>query len=267
MGDPTVTPWSFLFTPVIGTLTYADLITIAVIIIASVIIGKVLGIYLKKTFSNRIGKGELDLGIRIMQYVIVVLGLLIAAPFFQIDLSALLVAGGFAGIVVGFASKSVVSNLLSGIFLLLERPLSIGDAVTIGEVTGTVSKIRIMSTIIQCDDGTYARVPNERVFTGNVINLVTNPARRCDLVFPLAYGDDAAGAAFLITEYLEAEPLVLHHPAPVVGIDQFAKDNLSIRVQAWVPSGEWGTMRRDLGWAIRNLLVDLGYTLPVPVPS
>lgn len=265
MNETAASFWAVIQTPVIGNLTYADLITIGVILIASVIIGKALGVYLKKIFSDRVGKAELDLGIRVLQYAIVIVGLLIAAPFFQIDLSALLVAGGFAGIVIGFASKSVVANLVSGIFLLMERPLNIGDAVTIGEITGTVSQVRVMSTIIRTDEGTYARVPNERVFTANVVNLVANPARRCDISFHIAYQDDAARAAAIITEFLNDEPLVLHHPAPVVSIDQLGQESIVLRVQAWVPSTEWKAMKRRLTWSVRDLLAASGITLPIPV--
>src|SRR5512147_2284259 len=159
-------------TPVAGTLTFGDILAIVAILVAAAIIGKVATIYIKKSFSDKVDKKELKILVRAVQYGILLVGFVAILPYFQVNLSGLLVAGGIAGVIIGFASQSVVSNLVSGIFLIIERPVSIGDNVSIGEISGHVEEVRVLSTIIRSYDGIYTRVPNEKVFTSNITNCV-----------------------------------------------------------------------------------------------
>ena len=148
-----------------------DIIAIAVILIIAVIIAKIVTTFLKKKLSDRMEKSDLKVVNSIVWWSIILIGIFFASPHFKIDLSGLLVAGGILAVIIGFASQSVVSNFVSGIFLIIERPMKIGDNINIGDVTGNVEHIQILSTIVRTFEGIYVRVPNEKVFTSNINEL------------------------------------------------------------------------------------------------
>lgn len=255
---------SILDTAVAGNITLGDLIAIAVILIAAIVIGKFITVYLKKALSDRVPKAELNILLRATNYLIILLGLIAAAPYFEVNLSGLLVAGGVAGVVIGFASQSVVSNLISGLFLIVERPIKIGDTINIGEVTGTVEEIRVLSTIVSSSDGTYTRIPNERVFTSNINNYVANAARRVEYTVGIGYRNDANSAISLIKDLLSGEPFVLRSPAPQVFVEELGTSTVNIRVFFWAPSTEWMEVKSRQLLRIKQTLEAHDIELPYP---
>ena len=113
-------------------------VIVAIIFILGVITARIASIYARRTLSDKIPANELSLILKVINFGIVTIFILIALPFIGIDPTGLIAAGGFAGLVVGFASRSVVANLVSGIFLIVERPIKIGD------VAGFIEDIRIL---------------------------------------------------------------------------------------------------------------------------
>ncbi len=255
---------SVLDTIVVGNITVGDLIAITVILISAVVIGKFVTVYLKKALSDRVPKSELHVLLRVTNYLIILLGIVVAAPYLEINLSGLLVAGGVVGVVIGFASQSVISNFISGLFLIVERPVKIGDAINIGEVTGNVEEIRILSTIVSSSDGTYTRIPNERVFTSNINNYVANQARRVEYTVGIGYRNDADSAISLIKDLLSGEPYVLRNPAPQVFVEELGTSTVNIRVFFWAPSTEWMEVKSRLLWRIKQTLEAHEIELPYP---
>lgn len=255
---------SLLDTALIGNITLGDLLAIVIILIAAIVIGKLVTVYLKRALSDRVPKSELNVLLRATNYLIILLGLAAAAPYFEVNLSGLLVAGGVAGVVIGFASQSVVSNLVSGLFLIVERPIKIGDSINIGDVTGNVEEIRVISTIVSSTDGTYTRIPNERVFTSNINNYVANAARRVEYTVGIGYRNDADSAISLIKDLLSGEPFVLRNPAPQVFVEKLGTSTVNIRVYFWAPSSEWMDIKSRLLWRIKQTLEAHDIELPYP---
>ncbi|MDD1720118.1 MAG: mechanosensitive ion channel family protein [Methanoregulaceae archaeon] len=253
-----------LGTVIVGQITVGDLIVIAVILFAAGIIGKVVTIYIKKSLSDKVEKNELKVLVRAVQYGILLIGVIAVLPYFQVNLSGLLVAGGIAGVIIGFASQSVVSNFVSGLFLIVERPVSIGDNITIGEVSGNVEEIRILSTIIRSYEGVYTRVPNEKVFTSDITNYVANVARRFDYTIGIGYRDDAEKAERLIRDIVTAHPFVLRNPGPSVFVDSLGESSVNIMVRLWTPSSQWYSVKKDLLIKIKRTLENQGIEIPYP---
>ena len=191
-----------------------DIFAIAVILVIAVIIAKIVTTFMKRKLSDRMDKYELNVLIAVVWWTIILVGIFVASPHFKVDLSGLLVAGGIIGVIIGFASQSVVSNFVSGIFLILERPVKIGDKISIGDVTGYVEHIQILSTIVRTFEGIYVRVPNEKVFTSNLTNYVSNVARRFEYRIGIGYQEDAGRAIRIIRAVIEEEPLALKNPEP-----------------------------------------------------
>lgn len=250
--------------PIIGAITAYDLIAIAVILIGTVVVAKLLSYHLKKRLSGKLGKDELALIIRVAYYGVVIIGILIALPYINVDLSGLLVAGGVIGLIIGIASQSVVSNLISGLFIIVERPVKIGDAINIGEVNGNVEEIRVLSTTVSATDGTYVRIPNEKVFTSNITNYVAHVARRVEYTIGIDYADDAGKAVSVIGGLLSAHPFVLKHPKPQIFAKELGPSAVNISILFWTPSSEWGDVRNEMLWKIKVALEENGLSFPNP---
>ena len=182
----------------------------------------------------------------------------------RVDLSGLLVAGGIIAVIIGFASQSVVSNLVSGIFLILERPVKIGDNISIGDVTGYVEHIQILSTIVRTCEGIYMRVPNEKVFTSNIKNYDSNVARRFDYRIGIGYQEDAGQAIRIIRAVIEEEPLALKNPVPSVFVDKLGDSTVELVIRIWAPSKEWYGLRTSLLQKIKTTLETNGIEIPYP---
>jgi small-conductance mechanosensitive channel len=247
-----------LTVPIIGEIMIYDLIAIVVIMVVTIIVAKLVTNHVKKRFSDKVGKDELLILVRVTYYGIIIIGIFIALPYFRVDLSGLLVAGGVVGIIIGFACQSVVSNLVSGLFLIMERPVKLGDNINIGDVFGTVEEIRILSTTVSATDGTYIRIPNEKVFTSNITNYVTHAARRIEYTIGIDYADDAGKAVLVINGLLASHPFVLKNPKPQVFVKELSPDAVNISILFWTPSTEYGDVRNEMLWRVKVALEEAG---------
>lgn len=254
----------FLSVEVFGTVTVLDLIIFSLIVAASIIIANLFGGYLKKNLSDRVRKDELEKIVRITQAAIILTGVFVSLPSFHVDFGELLLIGGTAGIIIGFASQRLVTNVGSGIFLIFERPVKIGDTVKIGETAGTIEDIRILSTTIKTYEGIYIRIPNETVFNSEITNYVANVARRFEYRVAIRYSDDAGHAIQLISGLLAAHPFVLENPPPSVYVDELGDSGVIIMVRIWAPSREWWAVRTEMLWKIKQVLENGGIGIPFP---
>jgi small-conductance mechanosensitive channel len=180
------------------------------------------------------------------------------------DPSGLFLAGSITGIILGFASQNIVGNLISGIFLMIEKPIKIGDQVEINQISGFVSDIRIISTLIRTYDGLLVRIPNQQVFTTNITNSVSYPVRRFDINFGISYHDDADYTISLVKDLISKEPFALHNPAPSVTVIELGESSVNIVARIWAPTSEWGTLKTNMVWAIKKTLEENGIEIPLP---
>ncbi len=197
-------------------------------------------------------------------YVIVIIVMMTILSIFGVSITGVLVAGGIAGIVLGFASQTIVSNLLAGIFLYWDKPFKPGDPVNVEGIAGIVQEISILSTRIQTWDGVYVRIPNEKVFTATITNYARMPVRRVELKVSIAYKEDFGKAKEVIARVLDEHPLVLVQPEPVIFTSELGSDGVEITVQAWAPTSEWITVKRELLWNIKKALTEAGIEIPFP---
>jgi len=253
-----------LATRIIGTLTLWDLIIIALTIIVALIIAQLVSLNLKKVFSGRVHARDTEVIIKIVYWAVVVAAIFIIFSQLRIDLSGLLIAGGFASIVIGIASQSVVGNLISGIFLLVERPISIGDEVQIGNLGGYVEDIRIFSTLVRTHDGVYTRLPNQEVFTSNITNYVAHPARRVEYSIGVGHAEDVERVRGVILPFLQSSPYALVRPQPEVSLAAIAEDRLILSVYFWTPSRSFTPARSAVLEGIHKELVTAGIEIPPP---
>lgn len=209
---------------------------------------------------------EVQLKAKLFYYTIVTLAFFLALNIagFTGRLTTLLAAAGITGIVLGFASQTVVANFISGIFMYFDKPLKIGDPVEVAGYSGVVHDIRILSTRIRTWDGLLVRIPNEKLFNSDIKNLQKYPARRVDIIVGIAYKEDAQRAIDVIKKTLEEMPYVLAEPEPAVFVDNLGDNSVNIAVRAWAPTEKWFDVRTQIVQKVKEALDREGIEIPFP---
>jgi len=247
-----------------GSVTLLDFVVSLIILLVSIFVAKGVSLYLKRLFKDKIQLDHLSILIKVVSYSIISVGLIAVFALIGIDLKGLLFAGTFAGVVVGIASQSVVGNFMAGLFLVVERPLKIGDQIEIDEIRGFVEDIRILSTSIRTYDGIYVRIPNQTVFTTKMVNYVFNQVRRFSYTVGVRYNDDADRAVSVIRSVLDAEPFVLQSPTAQVFVNNLGDNAVEITVRPWAPVTEWYSLKMKLLWLIKKRLEENGIEIAFP---
>jgi small-conductance mechanosensitive channel len=253
-----------LDTVIYGEITLFNLFQVLFILIIAAILAKVVVLNIRRSLKDKLRKDHLEILVKAVYYTIIGVAVISVLPILGVNPSGFLVAGGIAGLVIGFASQKIVANLISGVFLVVERPVKIGDQINIGDVSGIVVDIHIISTIIRTFDGLYVRVPNEKVFTSSITNFVGNVARRFEYEVGISYSDDVDKASEVIIKVIEEHPFALKNPAPQVFVDRLGESAVVLRVRMWAPSTEWFGVRMELLWKIKKALEEEGIKVPFP---
>ncbi len=249
---------------VYGNVTLVDVLTFLATVAVAILIATFVRIRLRIYLGDRLPKDVLDILLKIVYYSIILIAVLSVLPRIGISLSGLFVAGGIAGLVIGFASQSVVSNLVSGLFIMFERPVKMGDQVEIDGVSGFVEDIHVMSTVIRTYDGIFVRIPNDKVFTTKIVNYVANPVRRFEYTVGISYSDDAEKAIDVIRRVIDEEPFALKYPEPQVFVKDLGDSSVNITVRVWSPVQVWYDVRMKLLWRIKVELEKAGIEIPFP---
>ena len=174
------------------------------------------------------------------KYAIVALGLIITLNAIGLDWSNIqwLVAALSVGL--GFGLQEIVANFISGIILLLERPIRPGDVITIGDMVGTVTRIRIRATTVLNFDRQELLVPNKELITGRLLNwTLSDQTNRIAIPVGIAYGSDTAQALELLRIIASEHPQVLAEPAPIATFDAFGDNTLNLTLRCYLDSLEF----------------------------
>ena len=255
---------SISFSTAIGAVTLGDIFQFVLILSLTILISKIITLYLRKTLKDKVSKDVGETIVKFFYYGTIIIVSISALERMGIQLSGLLLAGGITGIILGFASQNIVGNLISGIFLIIEKPIKIGDQVEIDKISGFITDIRIISTLIRTYDGLLVRIPNQQVFTSNITNLVGFPVRRFDFTIGIRYSDDADQAIFLIKDLIDKEPFALLNPAPSVHVSELGESSVNVIVRIWAPISEWFTLKTNLVLSIKKILQENGIEIPFP---
>ena len=247
-----------------GDVQVIDLMIGALILVFGMIIARMVSLYVKKLLKEKINKEQNYILVKLVYYGLVIFVLTSALPVLGIRLNALLVAGGVMGIAIGFAGQSIFSNLISGVFLLIERPIKIGNAVKIDDTVGRVEDIQMISTTVRTFDGLHVRFPNQKVFGEKIINYEANVARRFQYQVGIRYMDDADKAIAIIKKIIDKEPFALKYPEPMVFVEGLGESSVDLIVRMWAPVEIWHSLYRNVLWKIKVSLEKEGIEIPFP---
>ncbi len=158
---------------------------------------------------------------------------------FGFNVTALLGVAGVFGVAIGFASQTSISNIISGFFLVLERPFSIGDTIKSGEINGIVESIDLLSMSIRTLDNKLVRLPNETVLKNNLINLTYYPIKRMDLVLSVSYTDDVEQVKSEVYSVIKNNGICLQEPSPMVTIQKIGQHDFDTETRIFFTVRLW----------------------------
>lgn len=180
------------------------------------------------------------------------------------SLAPLLGAAGVLGIALGFASQTSVSNVISGLFLIAERPFIVDDLIEVGGVTGRVISIDTLSVQLRTFDNRMVRIPNETLVKSQVINITRFPIRRVDVRIGVAYKEDAARVKALLLDIAEENPTCLMEPAPVVVFEGFGESSLNFLFGVWTVQENFLKLKNGIQEDIKRRFDEEGIEIPFP---
>ncbi len=194
-------------------------------------------------------------------YLFVILG---ALQQMGVEPGVLLGAAGILTVAVGFASQTSASNIISGLFLIAERPFVVGDVVSVDQVKGEVISIDLMSVKLRTFDNLLVRLPNETMVKSTMTNLTHFPIRRFDLPVAVDYRADLTLLSETLAAVADANPLCLDEPKPVIVFKGFEASAMRIQFSIWAATPNYLALRNQISGEVRVALDAAG--LPVPFP-
>ena len=252
---------------IIGGLTLLSLFIGAIIMGVGVVVARMVRVLFTKYYAPKLPQDSAKNFSKIIYFGIIILSFLVFTSTTGVDFSGLLVAGGIFGIVIGFATQSVISNLISGIFLMIEKPVKQGDKIEIpgSDITGTLLDISTFSVRVKKFDGTIIRIPNESFFTSNIRSLSSTPVRRSEAMIGIAYKEDIEAAISVMDkEIRKSMKFVLMIPKPDFRINELADSSVNIEILVWHPRDDWDQVGPILLKIAKKALDDNGIEIPFP---
>jgi len=250
-------------------ISLATIMEFIVVVVVVVLLSRMVRHLLR---TRVLARTKLDVGqqyaiSRIVSYIVLVLGLLIGVETMGVNLSSLTVLAGALGVGIGFGLQNIVSNFVSGLIILAERPISIGDRIEIGTVAGQVREISLRSTTVVTNDNIAIIVPNADFITHSVTNWsYEDPRVRFRIPFGVAYGTDLQNLRRLMLEVAEEHPKALKEPKPELFFVGFGDSALNFELAIW--SGEMTIsprrFRSELNYAIERKLRENKIEIPFP---
>jgi small-conductance mechanosensitive channel len=255
MGDSTFTLWMLI---------YLIVATLVLIFMASA---------LNKIIAHRIlARSRIDLGVRIAigsiaKYVILVIGFVVILQTAGINLSSITILLGALGVGIGFGLQNVTNNFVSGIIILFERPIKVGDRIEVASVSGDVVDISMRATTIVTNDNISIIVPNSQFISETVINWShTDRSVRFNFPVGVSYKEDPENVRSILMEIARDNPGVLKSPTPDVLFSGYTESAMMFNLRVWTREyiNRPGVLKSQLYYEITRRFREKGISIPFP---
>jgi len=220
------------------TLGYKVILAL-VILIASGVIARAVkrAVNGSKSPLNKLDKTLLPIISRLSSYLVYIIGSFFILDIFGVNTASLVALMAAAGLAIGLALKSTLSNIAAGIMLVILRPFKVGDFIDASGTSGTVSEMNLFTTIFKTTDGLYIASPNGKVWGGNIKNFTRNGKRRMDIVGGISYADSIDDGINVLKQIARSEERLLEEPPTKVMVVSIAGSSINIQLRAWTVNG------------------------------
>jgi small-conductance mechanosensitive channel len=252
------------FLTILGGITPAPLVRTLVILVAGIPLAYLVSAWLRRWIMGLMSPQAGLIAGRFALYAAMAIVLVTTLKELGFSLAPLLGAAGVLGIALGFASQTSVSNLISGLFLIAERPFVVGDLIEVEGATGFVLSIDSISVKLRTFDNKMVRIPNETMVKSRVTNITRFPIRRVDVSVGVGYGEDPVEVRSILRDVADSNPLVLMEPEPVVIFQGFGDSSINFMLGVWATREGFLAVKNTIQEDIKKRLDEEGIEIPFP---
>ena len=241
--------------------------------LAGAILALIIGLWLANMItgglSRRMEKSEVDPSLRpflksLVSTLLKVLVVVSVLGMVGIQMTSFIAILGAAGLAVGMALSGTLQNFAGGVMILIFKPFKVGDFIEAQGYAGTVNAIQIFNTILKTPDNKTIIIPNGGLSTASMVNYSTEPTRRVDWTFGIAYGDDIDKAKEVLRSLLATNESVMKDPAPFVELAELADSSVNFTVRAWVNAADYWTVHFYMLDMVYRRFAEEGLNIPFP---
>lgn len=200
----------------------------------------------------------------LVKYALWALVLVTVLSQFGVETTSILAALGGMALAIGLALQGTLSNVASGVMILVQKPFKVGEAINAGSIMGTVQQIGLFTTELKQFDGLFVMVPNTELWNQAIVNFHRHPTRRFELIVGIGYGDSMHQARKELMVLAEADERVLEDPAPVAYVNSLDDSSVGIGLRVWCNTPDYLGLTWDLTEAVKARFDEVGISIPFP---
>lgn len=242
----------------------SHLLRATILLLAGFVIAGLTSRAIGRVLSTNFSQHHVVLFKRLVYWLLLALFIASALKQLGFSLSVLLGAAGVLSVALGFASQTSASNLISGLFLIGEQPFQLGDTIKVGNTTGEVLSIDLLSVKLRTFDNLYVRIPNESLIKSEMTNLTRFPIRRFDLLIGVAYKENISQVRQIMQNVADNNPLCMDEPGPAFLFLGFGDSSLNIQFSVWAKRENFRDLRNSLQEEIKLAFDKAGIEIPFP---
>lgn len=223
---------------------------------------KIITHFVKKIPEQKVSVQTSQLILKILKYSLYVIIVIYVLGQFGVKLSAIWGAAGITGVAIGFAAQTALSNIISGMFVLTEKSIKVGDTIVVGDVTGVVDAVNLLSVQVHTLDNQMVRIPNSTIINSNLVNNTYHQHRRLTIDISIAYDTDMKKALDTLLTAPALCPHVLETPAPAAWYSGFGDSGINLTLAVWFKPAELGLVKNETFIAMKKVFDDAGIEIP-----
>lgn len=237
---------------------YNEEIKALLILIIGLVISKIISNVTGKFTNARFGSHLGSVTKNIVFYVLVLSTIIAFLGTFKIDLTGLLAAAGVIGLAIGFAAQTSISNIISGFFLIVDKPFEIGEAIEIDTYSGHVLDISLLSTRIRTFDNRYLRLPNSIVANAKIVNLSRYEIRRLDIPIVIPNKEKILKSLEILDIAIKRNEKVLLEPEPSINITKLGETGVDFEVRVWIQRSALFAVKNEIIKSVKEAFDEAG---------
>lgn len=248
-----------------------DLVLSALLFVAIIFVFVFLAGLVKRIVKNALDHSNLRISELLRKFfvsmsskIVLLIGFLIALSQLGVEVGPMLAGLGMVGFIIGFALQDTLSNFASGMMILIYRPFDEGNLIETAGVTGTVSKLSLVSTTILTFDNQSLVIPNSKIWGDVIRNVTAQTTRRVDMVFGIGYSDDIPKAEAVLADILSCHPKVLKNPEPMIKLHTLNESSVDFIVRPWAATSDYWEVYWDVTRTVKQRFDEEGISIPFP---
>lgn len=243
---------------------FEKILRIFIILAVGIILIYLLAFIIRKILPKKLSKQRIMIINRLVIYTGFLALFFIVVTELKLNLAPIFGAAGIIGLVIGVASQTSIGNIVSGFFLVSEKSFEIGDVIRIGDKTGVVYSIDLLSIKIKTFDNLLLRIPNQTVISTELTNITKFPIRRMDIDVSVAYKEDLGKVKGVLEKVAKQNPLCLDEPEPLIVFKDFGDSGINILFGVWFEKTNFLAVKNSIFQEIKLAFDAEGIEIPFP---